>query len=84
MTTMIERATEAAQSASKGKPFLWQNAVREVLGTLKTPTPAMIAAGVAYRLKTSIHRDNNWPMDTAMLFAAMIDAALKESADEKQ
>jgi len=79
MTTMIERATEAAQSASKGKPFLWKNAVREVLGTLKTPTPAMIAAGVEYRLKTSVHRDSDWPTDTAALFATMIDAALKET-----
>jgi hypothetical protein len=39
------------------------------------PTDAMIDAGVSHRLSTTIGGDNRWPEDTAVLYAAMINAA---------
>jgi hypothetical protein len=41
----------------------------------KVPTPAMLEAGVLYRMRTSLSPDNPWPKDTASLYLAMLAAA---------
>ena len=66
---------EKAKSYDEG--FKAGFAALEAKGMVVAPrdaTPAMLDAGVAYRLNNAITGDTDWSTDTAALYRAMIDA----------
>lgn len=54
--------------------------VAELERRLGEPTPAMIEAGVAYRLKTTVGGKNNWHTHTTALWRVMAAVAAAEGA----
>jgi hypothetical protein len=54
---------------------------RAAIAALMEPTDGMVRAGVDYRLRTSLHGDNDWPTDTRRLLGVMLTAALEETPD---
>jgi hypothetical protein len=57
---------------------------RAAIRALTEPTDGMVRAGVDYRLRTSLHGDNDWPTDTCRLLGAMLTAALEETPDAEE
>jgi hypothetical protein len=58
-----------------------RSAARAAIAALMEPTDGMVRAGVDYRLRTSLHGDNDWPTDTRRLLGVMLTAALEETPD---